>query len=474
MAPRSILRKKLQNIDAWFSEAVAAGEKFAAEAAPLRSLQRFVPASVRRNVELHLWRKPLIQLPRKPCRYTAQRLLIVPSDPKRLAGSRGDAAMIEVVIQHYLERCRNLDVAIITAPGAAAHDIPARRIEAWRSPFSYEEIVDALSSFSPDTVIIVGADAMDGWYSLVQSMRLLLIADLAARMGARTSVLGFSFNAQPAPELKQVFEILEPRVTLNIRDAISLERFKLFCTASARIVADAAFLLNPVLDSQRIQPVAEWISGRRAVGRAIVAFNLHPNFFRNATTKQVNALVDSSAAVLVSVAKEKSVSWLLLPHDYRGPDGDGVCLAPLARRLRRELKDDVYYCVDELSAAELKGITGRLDAVFTGRMHLAIASLGSGIPVMAVEWQDKVAGLLRHFDLPDWLLLSPYDVMAPASLEKAIMRFVDELELLQLRVRAWLPDVMRAARCNFDPATHAGSDFAANELPLLMRPGTLS
>lgn len=90
------------------------------------------------------------------------------------------------------------------------------------------------------------------------------------------------------------------------------------------------------------------------------------------------------------------------------------------------------------------------DGVITGRMHLAIAALGGGVPVMALAYQAKFAGLMQWFHLPDWLLLDPVKVSDEAVLWPSVQRFVAERAALRDTVLARLPDVKRAAHANFE------------------------
>ena len=121
----------------------------------------------------------------------------------------------------------------------------------------------------------------------------------------------------------------------------------------------------------------------------------------------MQALIDATASALLAVARRHRVSWLLLPHDFRGERGDNAALAPLAQRVGATLGERVLHAGEPLSAAQLKAMAGVTDGIVTGRMHLAIAALGRGVPVAALTYQDKFQGLWTHFDLPLDLLLAP-------------------------------------------------------------------
>lgn len=380
-----------------------------------------------------------------------QRVLVAPSDPWSLIGARGDDAMIGAAVGLIRAANPGVEVAICTASAAASAAAVARGfrpLEVWGREEFVDPIIAMLRMYRPDALVILGADIMDGAYGAGPAARLLVLADLAARSGVATTVLGFSFNARPAAALRDILDELHPNVRLNLRDTLSRERFSSFTAANAHLVADSAFLLQP-RESEATRRLAAWADTRRAAGRAVLGFNIHPMLLKPATPAQVTALVERSAAALLAVAAERPVSWLLLPHDYRGAQGDDACLAPIADRLAARLGEDLLHLDGEHAAAELKAIAGGLDGVVAGRMHLAIASLGMGVPVLAITYQDKFEGLYRHFALPDWLLLSPQAMLTEDVPRERLVRFVDTLVPLREQVAEKLPAVRLAARDNF-------------------------
>jgi polysaccharide pyruvyl transferase WcaK-like protein len=234
-----------------------------------------------------------------------------------------------------------------------------------------------------------------------------------------------------------------------VRDPISFERFRRFSSAKAQLVADAAFLMHPNRDAAGVAPIVEWVQERKAAGELVLGFNLHPMLIKNATPSQIDRMIDAAARALQKVSAQRPVSWLLLPHDYRGALGDEACLRPLHAKLGALSGEGrVHRVVGERTAAELKALAGLADGVLTGRMHLAIASLGMGVPVLGFSYQDKFEGLLRHFDLSKSLLLTAEQVADADYLERSICSFIDDLDLLRANVAAHLPGVMAASERN--------------------------
>lgn len=382
-----------------------------------------------------------------------RRLVLIPSDSNSLIGARGDQAMMQAAEQQLRNACPELAVLVVTTSDeadAAAHRLGFRplRFHHWNWPLS--SLVEAAKAFSADAAILVGADVMDGHYSVTHSAQLLCAADALARNGVPATVLGFSFNDRPEAVLKPLFDGLSPRVRLNVRDEASLERLSAFTRTPAMLVADMAFLLRPEITSARIATIRGWIEARRAVGDRVLAFNIHPMLVGLGDSAARERLIRVSVDALARAAARHRISWLLLPHDYRSSVGDALCLAPIAKGLLDHAVEHVH--LDEpLSAGELKAVAGLTDGVIAGRMHLAIATLGQGVPVACLTYQGKFEGLMRHFELPDSLMLAPSEALKDDRLLALIEHFIDDLAACRASVHRWLPSVREASARNISP-----------------------
>ena len=177
----------------------------------LRRLARHLPPEVRHQLSAARLRAALArearQMQRREPALPAGRLLVVPSDPHTLFGARGDYAMIGAVVERLRRANPVLRTAVITGSAGAsqaARAVQMEPLEVWE-PFSLPVIAAAIARFQPDAVVLIGADVMDGHYSVRTTLRLLAVIDLAAHSGAVCSVTGFSFNATAAPVLAADF-----------------------------------------------------------------------------------------------------------------------------------------------------------------------------------------------------------------------------------------------------------------------------
>lgn len=379
-------------------------------------------------------------------------VIIVPTDAYTLVGSLGDDAMITASMAMARLWNPTAELYILTASEAAdqtAERIGLKPIRIWQASNFSTASVEILRERNPAAVLALGADVIDGHYGSLSAAKILVFSDIAARLGIPTTVLGFSFNSRPLPVLRNFFDNLHEAVRLNVRDEDSLSRFRKFTTAKGRLAADAAFSLPPN-NGEELNAAHNWVQSRRDAGDLVVAFNVHPMLFSDADPAKIRALILASAETLRRVSASRKVSWILTPHDHREEVGDPVCLRPIYDMLSPEFGDRLFYFDGRHRAATLKGLASLLDGAVTGRMHFAIATLGSQVPIMALSYQDKFEGLLRHFGLPESLLISPSDVIRGGSFNLAIEAFVDDIAGLKDRVVAEHPKVMEASALNFD------------------------
>lgn len=379
-----------------------------------------------------------------------RRLLIVPCDPWTLAGSKGDEAMLHAAVARLREASPDLEVLVFTASEQA--DISARKL-GFRPSRQWDvgvgACIDEMVAFRPDAAFVLGADVMDGYYSPVTTAQMLNLARAASQLGARVCILGFSFNTKPSSLIRSSFEALPASVGINVRDARSLDRFSRFSRARGRLVADAAFMLRADRDCLGVEEVSTWADSQRRAGLRVLGVNLHPMLFKDASDDQINALVRGTAGALKALSSHK-ISLLLISHDYRGRSGDDTCLEPLHAMLQAQFVDRLCYPRGEFTAQQLKAMVGCADGVVTGRMHLAIASLGMGVPVVGLTYQDKFQGLMAHFNYPEAYLLPPASVCDPDKFAAVLGQFIEQMEPLRARVVAAMPAVGELSSLNLE------------------------
>lgn len=376
--------------------------------------------------------------------------VLVPPDPATLVDSRGDEAMLLALTTRIRQDRQRTQCQVATTNPKA--DTQARTIgltpfRVWGGALMPLRFNQFLATCRPAMGFVMGADVMDGHYSPVNSLRMIIAADLLARWGARTAFVGFSFNEHPSRVVRHAFKKLHPDVRVNLRDPLSWQRFRRVSGRKSHLVADLAFLLEPAIElSPTSAAVRDWMQQRRAAGQRVMILNLHPMVFSSQLAPSaMPRLLQSMQQALTALTGKYALSWLLLPHDNRPHAGDGKALESLALELNPSVREQILLVKQAPSAPEIKAIAGLADGAITGRMHLAIAALGQSTPVMVLAYQDKFAGLMMQFGMPDWLLMDGASATNPERLTDVVERFVNALPDLRSMLHGQLPAVRASA-----------------------------
>lgn len=386
-------------------------------------------------------------------RSAAPSLVLVPCEPWSVVGSRGDEAMVYSILRDFRLRHPEGRITIVTGSPDMAETPDGKRlvrdfgvefVHAWRPRLFLSNIVRVYRDAQATEVYVLGADCMDGHWSMYLSITLLAAADLAARMGIATRLTGFSWNDHPCPEVIKAFKNVTLKLPILVRDPISYERFvqnvRLKKGHTATLVADIAFNLKPRI-TPLVQTELDWMKEQHTVGRFVLGFNLHAMLVKK---ESLPSLIETTIKQLRGfMAAHPQVALALVPHDYR-EGGDTEVLRQIAESLASE-GPRIRLVTTIFSAEELKTLVGGLDALFTSRMHLGIATLGVGHPIAAFAYQGKFVGLFKHVGLPEKLILPPERAGELSGLLEELVRDVEDLWKL---VTGSLPDTMVLARIN--------------------------
>ncbi len=314
----------------------------------------------------------------------------------------------------------------------------------WKDRFRF---VKAVSRY--DRFYCIGADVMDGFYSDNTTLCLIELVRLAAITGVDATILGFSFNEQPTPDAVRALCNLPVSVKLCCRDFLSHQRLTHHLQRPVELVADVAFLLEPAQDSELATGVSKWIGQQRDLGRTIVGINANSLQLKNLPHLKLKDLIQLYTDTLVELfSSHLEISFLMIPHDLRDKESDVLTTTAILERLPTYMSSYCMKVPTPCSAAEIKSICGEIDLVFTGRMHLAIASLGQGVPVAGVTYQGKFEGLFAHFDLQG-MTIAPEKAFQPGAMASFLTDIIAKHQELRQTVQINLPKVKALSSLNF-------------------------
>lgn len=372
-------------------------------------------------------------------------------------GSLGDEAMLAAAGAALRERGLLRQTVVSYGPGVdwkpqgTYTDVLAFG-DRYRTAFweTCEDLTHALANATH--FLVLGADVMDGYYSPYEAVRRTIYTRLAHAAGVRAMIGGFSFNASPHPRSIAVLAALPPAIGLIARDPVSHRRLRGYIDRPVILGADLAFLLQPDTEAEAYRDLQPWFHRERAAGRLLLGVNA--NYLvdpRHREPDRGSAIVQAYAEGLSGfAAKHRKVSMVLIPHDYRrmaGRPDDLQLLQAIASQLPGHLAEHVRVLEVPLTAASAKAVVSELDLVASGRMHLAIAAMGAGVPAAGVTYQGKFEGLYEHFGL-NGTSVGPEELFTPGVLASFLGRMVDRRDEMKATIRTHLPRVRRLAEDN--------------------------
>lgn len=375
-------------------------------------------------------------------------LVIPPDDP----GSIGDEAMMVATVA-YLRRNGFTRIGLVTYGGPLS----------WNGHLTIEETLNLRAFFGTASrldelrfsrlaahygrVYILGADVMDGHYSPRDSNLRLRLLTLAARTGAPARLLGFSFNAAPAPETVKAFQALPAQISLCTRDPLSQRRLAGLLGRPVRLAADLAFLLEPVPLHDLPRAVLHWLEEERKAGRIVIGINANYQAFKDYANPE--KVITCFVQALVQVYEGNlPVSFLLIPHDMRGAHSDISMAVNIHAQLPPPVRAHSLAVSAALPAAQIKALCSKLDFALSSRMHLAIACLAEGVPVACITYQGKFEGLFEHFRL-DGMLMDAQAALLPDAMPTFLITTLNQRDAARIAITAALPQVRHLAENNF-------------------------
>jgi polysaccharide pyruvyl transferase WcaK-like protein len=337
---------------------------------------------------------------------------VPPAEPNSL----GDEAMVSATVTKF----RRLGYSRVLVLNYNAKDCWGEKVAgisddvAYGGLFTRNRIIELRKLLKKcedaDGVLLIGADVMDGGYGIWHPETKLTLLRLLGKIGMPVVVAGFSFKANASLESAKLFKQLPKGCHFYLRDPRSQERFHRATGLKASPSVDLAFGFTDEIPTESIpmfNNYLKWTKEIKSRNNTIVAYCpnvLLRNFMDKANNKEflrLNLLIIEKFLINTPEA-----CLVLLAHDsrvYSKSDNlsDDVLVSELYDNISEDLKARVYCYNLPKSAQEVEQVCKTLDFAMTGRMHFAIACLRTGSPVAAIEFQDKVTGLMSDiFQLP--------------------------------------------------------------------------
>ncbi|WP_319380108.1 polysaccharide pyruvyl transferase family protein [Thiomicrorhabdus sp.] len=366
--------------------------------------------------------------------------------PAAAPGGLGDDAMVKASISaiHSLNPRKDISVLVPTNfPDSFSFNNEVdyeKKLNAWRHP---QKEVAMMGQY--ENVYFLGADILDGALNLPDSVKRIKMAGLFREQGQNSRIIGFSLNKSPLPEVIREFNNLKD-VPLFLRDPVSYQRAKSLIKGDVVLSADVAFLLEPKL-SEVSEIVEKFTFKEKQRGNITIGINVHSmlaNFSKEGTMEK---LLKSIANLIETTP---GCSFVFIPHDYRDISDDRVPLTVIENLLSDRAKKRILNLTKPMRADEIKKVCSYLDGVLTARMHIAIASLGMGVPVLGIVYQGKFEGTFSHFGFEKGFTFEPEEAANEDILKKRFDEWLLRLDMHKISVIERLPFVKELALKNFE------------------------
>ena len=365
--------------------------------------------------------------------------------------NRGDQALLAVVIRE-LDRRGCGPLTVLTTSNQPITSLqPTERLQIHqdlyplfltRRSFSEELKFPGVAARHQD-MLMIGADVLDEGYGVERSVSSMHTLELAARVGLRTRIFGFSVNGPPSPGLRQRLMKLGRQTRLFVRDPESYRRLEEAGIPGIERAGDLAFLLEPaemrdlnVELRQFLEESAGHLIGLNLTQVVLGAYGLEEERLQ---------LIAGACERLV---KEDGLRFVLIPHDE--PEGVEY-LRSFQQRLELRVSG-ASRLVDPLPHSRcLKRIAGLCTHVFTCRLHLGIATMGMGRPMTGFPYQGKFEGQFDLFGLSHEGLISPERF--PTTVDDMVgmmRRRIAHSEELAGQIQSRLPAVRALSLKNFE------------------------
>ncbi|TFV96971.1 polysaccharide pyruvyl transferase family protein [Leifsonia flava] len=272
---------------------------------------------------------------------------------------------------------------------------------------------------------IIGADIMDGRYSLRGSVRRAMLAEIGAIEGVPTRIVGFSWNGSPSFGARRALvRASRAGVVPLLRDPRSAERAIEHGISSVELVADIVFAATTT-DASVATP---------AVPFAIV--NVSGLIARTTDqTAQYRRIIDHLRSAGLHV--------VILPHVIKDLSDDLVACRAVAEVVAGP---DVTFVEELLPPAQIRALAAQATVTVTGRMHLSIMSLMGGTPAVTMATQGKVEGLMELIGAPELCVSPAGDFAGPVI--ASLAHVMPPSSATRAAITAGLPRVIELARAN--------------------------
>lgn len=289
--------------------------------------------------------------------------------PTESVGSLGDQILLKGLVDSNPNQCNYTLLLNNTTP------------DSWKFLFDYPykfEILQ-LTKNVYDGIFAIGADCIDGKYSTIFLEKILYLNRKYPDLPIR--VISCSYNKNPSARSVQLVKELSNKVVFYLRDSISKERFDQQFNSVSMLMSDLGFALknsNHTTDIPKDRILINLNDMNKEGYKYLTKFN--------------------------ELFKDHPV--LLLQHDYRSGHNEKELLIELSRNI----KNSLFVLGNDVN--KLKNVYKDIKYSVSARLHICIMTLSAGKGTIGLNYQDKMEGVFKDFEIGELVCKSNENIIA--------------------------------------------------------------
>jgi colanic acid/amylovoran biosynthesis protein len=206
---------------------------------------------------------------------------------------------------------------------------------------------------------------------------------------------------------------------------------KIGVTENVYLVADPAFLLDPVKPEVSKRPVIE---------EGAIGLNISPLMARHATNGYTKNWREITADIISKISETTGRTIYLIPHvtNPKDPKSDDFIFMKDAFLSLKSAKNNIVLIDPIYTASEMKWIISRMDLFAGARTHSTIAALSSGVPTLSFAYSMKAKGINRDIFGHESYCLDP-DQLKPEYVAKKIESMLADIDHIKDNLKVKIP-----------------------------------
>ncbi len=292
------------------------------------------------------------------------------------SGSKGDEALMRGV----LNVLSGADITVLTTPNTYytwKTELLDRCIEFEEKNVPFDCISEGIDGAG--TLVVVGADVLDGTCGVIPAMSRLCAMNKMRKMGGRVYAT-CSFRSDVEQEIIDKIKEIGENVNWFFREETSVENFEHLTGLKGGFFPDFAYYCEKT-QTAYTDHIRDVLKHKKEQGYDIVGLNFSQqscNSFFDVRNEESRRSYITDTLEYIEACIEKPF-FVLISHDIRNYDEhwSDTRFQELAETMIA--KDQMMVLKDKTTYPEELVLLGELDYVISGRMHLAVAALRSGV-----------------------------------------------------------------------------------------------